>query len=172
MLEAKHLSYINIPTIDNIKASSDKKIYPRRAIFTVWKISIILYTVFFYHNAYGRHRKHSLLYEGRKYQKMKLKLLTVCAVGTVLILCSGCGKAASDSTPEYDEGSYETVASALSESEAAATSQSETETEGESAMSGELLKNTEDLSQNISSTEAAEEATYCTSMDEDRKSVV
>ena len=84
MLEAKHLSYINIPTIDNIKASSDKKIYPRRAIFTVWKISIILYTVFFYHNAYGRHRKHSLLYEGRKYQKMKLKLLTVCAVGTVL----------------------------------------------------------------------------------------
>ena len=162
----QHLSYINIPTIDNIKASSDKKIYPWRAIFTVWKISIILYTVFFYHNAYWRHRKHSLLYEGRKYQKMKLKLLTVCAVGTVLILCSGCGKAASDSTPEYDEGSYETVASALSESEAAATSQSETETEGESTMSGELLKNTEDLSEGISSAETSEEAAYCTSMDE------
>lgn len=53
MLEAKHLSYINIPTIDNIKASSDKKIYPQHDIFTVWKISIILYTVFFYHTAYG-----------------------------------------------------------------------------------------------------------------------
>lgn len=84
---------------------------------------------------------------------MKLKLLTVCAFGTVLILCSGCGRAASDSTPEYDEGSYETVVSALSESEAAATSQSETETEGESTMSGELLKNTEDLSEGISSAE-------------------
>ena len=97
---------------------------------------------------------------------MKLKLLTVCAFGTVLILCSGCGRAASDSTPEYDEGSYETVVSALSESEAAAISQSETETEGESTMSGELLKNTEDLSEGISSAETAEEATYCTSMDE------
>lgn len=47
MLEAKHLSYINIPTIDNIKASSDKKIYLQHDIFTVWKISIIFYTVFF-----------------------------------------------------------------------------------------------------------------------------
>lgn len=58
----------------------------------------------------------------------------------MLILCSGCGKAASDSASEYDESSYEAVTSASAESEAAATSQSETETEGESAMSGELLK--------------------------------
>ena len=69
MLEAKHLSYINIPTIDNIKASSDKKIYPRRAIFTVWKISIILYTVFFYHNAYGRHRNIACYMRGENIKK-------------------------------------------------------------------------------------------------------
>ena len=73
---------------------------------------------------------------------MKLKLLTVCAVGTVLILCSGCSKTASDSASEYDENSYETDVSTLYESETTATSQSETETEGETTMSGELLKKT------------------------------